>query len=285
MSANRSWVGRGRVQDFDASRGGVLGSVCFPIVYASGRCSSTEKCLWAASGWLPAQRVIETPVRNEHEDMKSDSPRFNAFRCAAVVVAMVTAAAMAGTTAASASATAPGKLGQGGTSSGKPWLPPTPSQWPVVVDEQNSAPQTVTRGITHSVDSLQTVAGAQKAQVLNVDLTDPNVRLATVESHDHLTDPPNETVTSMARRTGAVAGINGDFFNIYGNGTPEGILIRDGRLLKSPSPSWPADLGVQADGSIVIGTQKYAGSPTGQPPTPWPRSTPPTPSPATESPG
>jgi len=192
--------------------------------------------------------------------MKSDSPRFNAFRCAAVVVAMVTAAAMAGTTAASASATAPGKLGQGGTSSGKPWLPPTPSQWPVVVDEQNSAPQTVTRGITHSVDSLQTVAGAQKAQVLNVDLTDPNVRLATVESHDHLTDPPNETVTSMARRTGAVAGINGDFFNIYGNGTPEGILIRDGRLLKSPSPSWPADLGVQADGSIVIGTQKYAGT-------------------------
>jgi exopolysaccharide biosynthesis protein len=164
-----------------------------------------------------------------------------------------------GVSAASAAAPPPAQTSGG---SGTGWLPTTPDQWPLVVDENTSAPQTITRGITHTTDSVDTVGGAQKAQVLNVDLSDPNVRLGVVESHDAIADPANETVSSMANRTGAVAGINADFFNIYGNGPPEGMVIRDGRLVKSPSPSWPADLGVRPDGSLVIGTQAYAGTVT-----------------------
>jgi exopolysaccharide biosynthesis protein len=117
------------------------------------------------------------------------------------------------------------------------------------------------------VDSLDTVAGAQKSQVLTVDLSDPNVRVGVVESHDHTADPADETVSSMAQRTGAVAGINADFFNIYGNGSPEGMVIRDGRLVKSPNSGEPADLGVRADGSIVIGTQSYSATITDGPAT------------------
>src|SRR5438270_513317 len=78
------------------------------------------------------------------------------------------------------------------------WLPSTPDQWPLVVDEQRSPTETVTRGVSHSVDTLKTVGGAQVAQVLNADLTDPNLRLGVVESHDRLTDPANEVLTSMA---------------------------------------------------------------------------------------
>jgi exopolysaccharide biosynthesis protein len=188
--------------------------------------------------------------------MRSRSVKLGSARRVAATVAVVMIAGM-GVSAASAAAPSPAQASGG---SGAGWLPATPDQWPLVVDENTTAPQTITRGITHTMDSLDTVGGAQKAQVLNVDLSDPNVRLGVVESHDAIADPANETVSSMAKRTGAVAGVNADFFNIYGNGTPEGMVIRDGRLVKSPSPSWPADLGVRPDGSLVIGTQGYAGT-------------------------
>ena len=64
----------------------------------------------------------------------------------------------------------------------------------------------------------------------------------------------------MAHRTGAVGGVNGDFFEIYGSGRPLGMVVIDGRLVKSPDPAWNADLWVRHDGSIGIGTETYVGS-------------------------
>ncbi|GAA2015865.1 phosphodiester glycosidase family protein [Catenulispora yoronensis] len=83
-----------------------------------------------------------------------------------------------------------------------------------------------------------------------------------MESHDHLTDPVDEVPSSMAHRTGAVAGINGDFFQIYASGRPLGMVVIDGRLVKSPDPTWNADLWVRHDGTIGIGTESYAGTVT-----------------------
>ncbi|HEX6498726.1 MAG TPA: phosphodiester glycosidase family protein [Micromonosporaceae bacterium] len=140
------------------------------------------------------------------------------------------------------------------------WLPPTPDQWPLVVDEQVSADETITRGLTHHSDTLQTAGGAQRAQVINADLTDTNLRLGVVEAHDHLTDPPNETISSMANRTGAVAGINADFFEMYNTGRPLGMVVIDGHLEKSPNPGWTASLWQRADGSIAVGTETYTGT-------------------------
>src|SRR5882757_4716581 len=142
------------------------------------------------------------------------------------------------------------------------WLPPTPDQWPLVVNEQRSQPQTLTDGVTHWSDQLQTAGGAQRAQILDADLTDPNLRLGVVESHDHLTDTADEVPSSMAHRTGAVAGVNADFFEIYASGRPEGMVDIDGRLVKSPDPNRPWDLWVRTDGSIGIGAETYAGSVT-----------------------
>jgi exopolysaccharide biosynthesis protein len=140
------------------------------------------------------------------------------------------------------------------------WLPPTPDQWPLVVNEKTTTPRSLTRGVSNYSDTLQTVGGAQRAQVLDVSLGDPDVRLGVVESHDHLSDPADEVPSSMAHRTGAVAGVNGDFFDINASGRPEGMVVRDGRLLKSPEPSRDADLWVHRDGTIGIGTETYTGT-------------------------
>ncbi|WP_435176604.1 phosphodiester glycosidase family protein [Actinacidiphila sp. bgisy145] len=182
-------------------------------------------------------------------------PRRAARTLAALVAAAVCATLLA---AGGSPATAAASTRADGAASS--WLPPTPDQWPLVVDEKTTAPSTLTHGVDHYSDTLQTVGGAQRAQVLDVSLTDRNVRLGVVESHDRLTDPSDEVPSSMARRTGAVAGINGDFFEINASGRPEGMVVRDGRLLKSPEPSRPADFWVRRDGSIGIGTETYTGT-------------------------
>jgi len=117
------------------------------------------------------------------------------------------------------SAPTPSRAGSSGAAPAS-WLPTTPDQWPLVVDESVSPSVTLTHGVQQHSDLLKTVGGAQRAQVMDVDLADPNVRLGVVESHDHLTDTADEVPSSMAHRTGAVAGINGDFFEIYASGRP-----------------------------------------------------------------
>lgn len=140
------------------------------------------------------------------------------------------------------------------------WLPATPDQWPLVVDENTTQPQTITHGLSYHQDTLNSVGGVQKAQVLEANLADSNLRLGVVESHDQIVDPANETISSMAHRTGAVAGVNADFFAIHGSGTPLGMVVQNGRLIKSPNPSWTANFGVRADGSITIGNESYTGT-------------------------
>jgi exopolysaccharide biosynthesis protein len=142
------------------------------------------------------------------------------------------------------------------------WLPEAPDFWPVVVDQSHTATVPVTHGVDTYSETYDAVGGRQHTQVMNVDLTDPNVRVGAVEAGDQITDPADETVTSMGNRTGAVAGINGDYFDINATGRPTGGVIAGGRLLKSPHPGFNAQLGVRPDGSMVIGPQPYSGTVT-----------------------
>src|ERR1051326_3001667 len=132
------------------------------------------------------------------------------------------------------------------------WLPDTPSAWNLVVDRSATPAFTATRGVTETSETIDTVSGRQHTQVMNVDLTDPNVRLGVVEAGDTLTDPADETVSSMATRTHAVAGINGDYFEIHASGRPLGGVVTNGRLLKSPRPNYNAQLTVRADGELGV---------------------------------
>jgi exopolysaccharide biosynthesis protein len=142
------------------------------------------------------------------------------------------------------------------------WLPATPSAWNTVVDQTATRATTVTRGVTERSETLDTVGGRQHTQVMNVDLTDPNVQLGVVEAGDTLTDPADETVGSMAARTHAVAGINGDYFEIHASGRPLGGVVTGGQLMKSPRPNYNAQLTVRADGSMAIGPENYSGTVT-----------------------
>lgn len=141
------------------------------------------------------------------------------------------------------------------------WLPITPDCWPLVTEDQPGPTQEVTSGITHSDETIESIGGKQQAQILNVDLGNPNVRTDMVEAGDTLVDPSDETVSSMANRSGAVAGINADFFEIAGQGDPVGMAVKDGNLLKSPNPTgYHADFLMLKDGTPVITGESFSGT-------------------------
>ncbi|QWF83264.1 phosphodiester glycosidase family protein [Amycolatopsis sp. CA-230715] len=178
--------------------------------------------------------------------------RANPCRKILVLAAAVVSVASAATTMNAAAA----------ETAARPWLPETPAGWGLVVDRDATAPETVTRGVTRYSETYDTVGGRQHTQVMDVNLGDPNVRLGVVEAGDTLTNPADETVSSMANRTHAVAGVNGDFFEIHASGRPLGGVITDGKVLKSPRPRFNAQLGVRADGSMVLGPQEFSGTVT-----------------------
>ncbi|MBO0869856.1 MAG: phosphodiester glycosidase family protein, partial [Micromonosporaceae bacterium] len=178
------------------------------------------------------------------------------MRVARAAMAVVFVASVA------AVAVAPQFAGASGTpsASGRDWLPPTPTYWPLVTGDQSTGPQTITSGAQWHTQTYQTVGGAQSAQVMDVDLTDPNLRLDAVEAGDKLIDPADETISSMATRTGAVAGVNADFFAINATGQPNGMLVRDGVLEASPVASWPWDLEVLRNGQMQAVTETFSGT-------------------------
>jgi hypothetical protein len=106
---------------------------------------------------------------------------------------------------------------------------------------------------------LLTAAGPVVVTVVTVDPREPTVRLATVLAHDTIVSK-DETTSSMARRTGAVAGINADYFDINATGAPVGFVIRGGALERTPS-SRPA-LTVTRDRAIRFETYRFAGTAT-----------------------
>jgi len=136
-------------------------------------------------------------------------------------------------------------------------VPPTPVGWPVVLSASQTAPTQIMRGVTAYSETYTTVDGPERTQVLRVDLGG-RVELDAVEAHDHIIDPPDEATTSMGDRTGAVAGINGDFFAIHASGAPLGGVVRDGRLLKTPRVHFAGQLSV-AGGTARIGEIDFTG--------------------------
>jgi exopolysaccharide biosynthesis protein/uncharacterized protein YjdB len=181
---------------------------------------------------------------------RSTTPR---LLCALLLGAATVLAGTATATAAAPQST----VDNSGSAS---WLPPTPAAWNLVVDKNSTPGTTVTSGVTEHSDTIDTVSGQQHTQVMNVDLGNSNVRLGTVEAGNVLTDPADETISSMAARTGAIAGINGDYFEINASGRPLGGVISNGVLLKSPRPNYNAQLGIEPDGSMVIGQENFTGS-------------------------
>ena len=193
-----------------------------------------------------------------------------AWRIAAAtgLAALVLGGVRAGTAAAapvSAEGLARSVGAQAATAGSTSWLPPTPPGWPLVLNASRTPARVITSGVTQYSQTLDTVAGRQRAQVLNVDLADENVRVRAVEAGNTLIDPADETVRSMGTRTRAVAGINGGYFDIHASGQPVGGSVVDGQIYKSPPAGFNAELSVLADGTMKIGQEKFSGTITDGP--------------------
>nr|MDQ6944351.1 phosphodiester glycosidase family protein [Candidatus Eremiobacteraeota bacterium] len=95
--------------------------------------------------------------------------------------------------------------------------------------------------------------------IVTVDPQEPTVRFGAVLAHDSIVSK-DETTSSMARRTGAVAGINGDYFDINASGAPLGVVVRNGALERTPSAR--IALTVTRARSVLFTPYRFNGSAT-----------------------
>ncbi|WP_345421578.1 phosphodiester glycosidase family protein [Pseudonocardia xishanensis] len=119
---------------------------------------------------------------------------------------------------------------------------------PEPIIESIGAAAEVAPGITHRELTTSTAAGQVMADVVEVDLADPAVRVDLLWPGSVAARGP---VKGMADRIGAVAAINGDFFDIGRTNAPAGPAVLAGRPLKGAVPQGrraaPAVPGAETD--------------------------------------
>ena len=97
---------------------------------------------------------------------------------------------------------------------------------------RSSYQEPIAEGVTAQWLTIQTTDGPMRVYVLTVDLANPYVKVdSMVGTGGVITKVQN--VTNMAKENGAVAAINGDFFNMKEN-APMGLIVKSGELVSSP---------------------------------------------------
>ncbi len=138
-------------------------------------------------------------------------------------------------------------------------LPPAispPAPFPLVVSQWSSAEE-VAPGLRRADYRITTNAGPLVVHVVAIDTHDPTVHLGAVVAHDRMISS-GETVSAMAARTGAVAGINADYFDIGNTNQPLNVVVRAGALLRTPSKRAAIEIGTGGD--IGIGYVSFTGT-------------------------
>jgi exopolysaccharide biosynthesis protein len=105
-----------------------------------------------------------------------------------------------------------------------------------------------------STQDLQMAAGPEQVSWLDINLASHDIHLGVVEANNHLS-ASGEVLSTMANRTGAIAGINGDFFD--GTHNPIGLVEINGQIVQSPG--YYAALGVTTSGHITMGRETFSG--------------------------
>ena len=109
-------------------------------------------------------------------------------------------------------------------------------------------------GVVLTTEVVYMPAGPVLVNMLSIDLTNPRIHLGVMQANNRLVSS-DETVSSMANRSGALASINGDFFEIHSEGRPIGMEVIDGHLMQSPSIY--AVLGITRSGQFTISHEKF----------------------------
>ena len=115
----------------------------------------------------------------------------------------------------------------------------------------------VAPGVEYGEYDLITSAGPIVVHVVAVAPQTPQIELNTVLASDAL-QSSGETVSSMARRTGAIAGINADYFDIGNTNRPTNLVVRHGALVSTPTKRYA--LVISSNGTPQIIEMTFAGT-------------------------
>ena len=94
--------------------------------------------------------------------------------------------------------------------------------------------ETTAPGIAFGQYAITTKDIPHVVNLLTVDPHEPTVRFGTALAEDHVISR-GERTSDLGVRSGAVAGVNGDYFDIGRTYEPMGMLVRDGALLHGPT--------------------------------------------------
>lgn len=130
--------------------------------------------------------------------------------------------------------------------------PPFPAVSAQTLERTEIAP-----GIEFARYHLASAAGPLVVTALALDLAEPTLSLGPVLATDRLVSS-GETLSSMALRTGAVAALNADFFDVGNTYQPLGVVATAGTLLRSPSMR--TALTLTKSGEVRIGPVPFAGT-------------------------
>ncbi|HUN30102.1 MAG TPA: phosphodiester glycosidase family protein [Alphaproteobacteria bacterium] len=111
-------------------------------------------------------------------------------------------------------------------------------------------------GVEYGEYDLITDAGPIVVHAVAVAAHAPEIQLNTVLASDEL-QSPGETVSSMARRTDAIAGLNGDYFDIGRTNRPTNVVVRNGTLVSTPTNRYALAIG--SDGAPQIVQMAFTG--------------------------
>lgn len=131
-----------------------------------------------------------------------------------------------------------------------------PAPFPIVTG-QSETTSLLAYGMSYAHYTIITTAGPLSVNAVLVDLHEPATAFRTVLANDRLVSQ-GETVSSMAHRTGAIAGINGDYFARGSTNEPLNIVVNNGIVYRSPGKR--VALAVHTDRSISFTPFTWAGS-------------------------
>ena len=100
-------------------------------------------------------------------------------------------------------------------------------------------------------------AGPVVYTVMSVDQHDPTIRLGTALAQDKIVSG-GERTSMIAQRVGALAGVNGDYYDIGRTYAPQGIVVRDGVLLRTPIERYA--LTVHPDRTVSFDMYRFSGT-------------------------
>ncbi|MEU8002096.1 phosphodiester glycosidase family protein [Catellatospora sp. NPDC049111] len=122
--------------------------------------------------------------------------------------------------------------------------PPTPAlAVATVADAGTLAVTSLAPGLTLTNTSI---SGPNQVNILTADLAEPTLQPKYLSPG---TVGATAALTTQANRVGAIAAVNGDFFDIGATGAPRGVGIDGGSLLHGPASGWNNVAALYANGA------------------------------------